>query len=371
MARKKNIVPAPSVNPSLAKIVPYPPGKPIEEVQREFGLDSVVKLASNENPLGPSPRAVKAMLAAATDMHRYPDGAGFYLKQAIADAIGVTPGEIMIGNGSDEILQLLALTYLGLKRGMVTSDYSFVRYRMAAELAGAPCVLAKMKKFSHDPAAIIAATGKNTAMICLDVPGNPTGTIMTKTQVGKVLRGVDPSTIVMLDQAYLEYAIDAQNFPDGLELRKKYPNLIVARTFSKAYGLAGLRVGYCVARPEIVADFERVRPPFNVNRMAQVAAIAALGEKAWVKRVVVTNGKERNKLSRGLEKLGLRPVESHTNFVLADCGRDGREVFQALLKLGVVVRPMPGLAGGTYIRISVGAPAENRKCLQALKELHL
>ena len=363
----KPTVPPPPCNRHIRKLMPYPPGKPIEEVQREFGLDSVVKLASNENPLGPSPRAVKAMHSAATEMHLYPDGAGFYLKQALADRLGVAPEEIILGNGSDEITTFLGQCYLGPRRGLVTSEYAFIRYKMAAEAAGAPTTVVKMKNMRHDLAAMAKAIDPRTAMICLDVPCNPTGCGLSSRTLIQFLNRVPSETIVLLDQAYHEYAAGTNSdCPDGLVLRDRFPNLVVARTFSKAYGLAGLRIGYAVARREIVGDLDRIRPPFNANRMAQAAALAALDDKAHLRRAIQANARGMKQLEEGFQALGLKSWPSQANFILVDVGGDGREVFHELLKLGVVTRPMAGYGLTRCLRISIGTAAENRRCLNAL-----
>lgn len=368
MPPKKMPIPPPEINLQLARLQAYPPGKPIEEVKREFGLDHVIKLASNENPLGPSPRALKAMAAVAGEMNLYPDGNAYYLRQAIAGKIGVDADEIILGNGSDEIALFLMLAYAGPRREVITSEYSFVRYRMEAELAGAPVTLIPMKEMRHDLKAIAAAVTPNTSIICLDVPCNPTGSGLSRRELTRFLDTLPQHIVVVLDQAYFEYAaaLDPE-FPDGLGLRSRRPNLVVTRTFSKAYGLAGLRLGYAVARPEIVRDINRIRPPFNTNRMAQAAGIAALADAAHLRRSTQTNRRGMEQLAKGFDKLGLRRWPSAANFILVDVGRGCHDVFIDLLKLGVVTRPMAGYNLPTCLRISVGTRAENAQCLAALK----
>ncbi|MCE5230496.1 histidinol-phosphate transaminase [bacterium] len=368
MSPKSVSVAPPALNPHLMKLQPYPPGKPIEEVKREFGLDEVIKLASNENPLGPSPRAMKAMAAVAAEMHLYPDGAAFYLRDALAKKLSVSPNELILGNGSDEIALLLMLAYAGPTREVITSQYSFIRYLMEAELAGAPVTLVPMRDMRHDLKAIAAAVNKRTAMICLDVPCNPTGSTLTKRELTRFLDAVPQDVIILLDQAYFEYAAALDpDFPDGTTLRARRPNLVVTRTFSKAYGLAGLRLGYAIARPEIVTDVNRIRPPFNANRMVQAAGIAALGDAAFLRRATESNRRGMAQMVKGLDKLGIRHWPSVANFILTDVGRDCREVFTELLKLGVVTRPMAGYGLATHLRISIGTRAENAKCLAAMK----
>jgi histidinol-phosphate aminotransferase len=358
--------PPPRLNPHLKRLIPYPPGRPIEEVQREFGLSDVVKLASNENPLGPSPHALKAMAKSAGKMHFYPDGNGFYLKQAIADRLGVPAECLTLGNGSDEITGFLAQAFLGPRRGLVTGNYAFVRYRMAAELVRAPVTLVPMKNMRHDVRAIARAVKSTTAMVCLDVPCNPTGGSLTTREVVWLLNRLPTRAILLLDQAYYEYCAAEPDYPDGVALRRDWPNLVVTRTFSKAYGLAGLRIGYALARPEIVTDLDRIRPPFNTNRMAQAAALAALADAPHIRRSVRVNDAGRRQLERGFDKLGVRRWPTHANFILCDVGRDGRRVFVELQKRGVIVRPMTGYGLTTCLRVSIGTTAENRKCLDAL-----
>lgn len=356
----------------LKELAAYPPGKPIEEVQREYGLDEVVKLASNENPLGPSPRALKAMAATQHEMNLYPDGGGYYLRQALAERLGVTPEEIVLGNGSDEITLFLALCYLGKGRSIVTSDLAFVRYRMAAQLTGARSILVPMKRFAHDTRALAAAVNRTTKILFVDNPCNPTGTMIGRTNLARLLREVPRRVLVVVDEAYYEYAREDPNYPDTLALRKKHPNLIVTRTFSKAYGLAGLRIGYGIAPAEVVRDLDRVRPPFNTNRMAQAAAAAALGDAAHLRRVVATNEQGKAYLAKEFSELGLRCVPTWGNFFLVDFGkrrRQGGEVYEALLRKGVIARPMAGYGLGGHLRITIGKPSENRKLIRALKSI--
>ena len=367
MVRRK--IAPPEINRHLKALQPYPPGKPIEEVQREYGLGSVIKLASNENPLGPSPRALRAMAKVADTMHQYPEGGGFYLKQGLARELGVKPEEIILGNGSDELIMFLGMAYLNRRRALITSNYAFVRYRMAADLVGARTDLVPMREMRHDLAGIAERIDERTGLIALDVPGNPTGTLVGRRALADFLDRVPPEIPVMLDQAYFEFAEDDRQFPNGLKLRRRHPNLIVLRTFSKAHGLAGLRIGYAVARPEIVQGVERIRPPFNVNRMAQAAALAALSDRAHLRRTMRINQRGLRTLAEGFERLGLNVWPSWTNFLLVQVPRDGREIFEALLREGVVTRPMAGYGLTACLRVSVGTPRENRRCLAAMKRV--
>lgn len=363
-------VASPELNAHVRGLAPYPPGKPIEEVQREFGLTDVVKLASNENPLGPSPRALEAARAAMGEAHLYPDGAAHSLRAELAARLGVAPEELVLGNGSDEITIFAALCFLGPGRSLVTSDYAFVRYRMAATLVGAESRLAPMRDFRHDPAAILDVIDDTTAMVCLDNPCNPTGTILTRAQVVDLLRRIPERVLVLLDEAYFEFARRDPDYPDGLTLRGERANLLVTRTFSKAYGLAGFRVGYGVTRREIARDMDRVRPPFNTGRVAQAAALAALDDAEHLRATTELNEAGRRQLEAGLRAMGLRPEPTHANFVFVDLsplGRGGAEFFDALQRRGVIVRPMGGYGLGGHVRISIGTEAENRRALEALE----
>lgn len=378
-----------TVNPPLLRhllsLQAYPPGKPIEEVQRETGLADVVKLASNENPLGPSPKAVAAMQAAAGEMNLYPDGGGFYLKRKLAAALtdalaartaspsaGVAPEEIVLGNGSDEITLFLALCYLEAGRSIVTSQYAFVRYRMAAQLAGAETKLVPMPDFRHDAAALAAAVDETTQLIFIDNPCNPTGAMMNAEELKSLLEAVPPRVLVVVDEAYYEFASDDEAYPDTLALREEFPNLIVTRTFSKAYGLAGLRIGYGIARPEVVRDLDRVRPPFNTNRMAQAAALAALDDTAHLERSLANNKKGMSYLADEFDSLGLTVVPSWGNFYLVDfssTGQSGAAIAEALMARGIIIRPMAGYGLTSHARISIGTAEENERLIAELGEV--
>jgi histidinol-phosphate aminotransferase len=350
----------------------YPPGKPIEEVQREFGLRNVVKLASNENPLGPSPRAIRAMLRSAKEMNLYPDGGGYYLRQAIGKRLRVSPEEIILGAGSDEITSLLAFCYLGPGRSIVTSEYSFVRYKMAAIQMNAETRIAPMEKLRHDPQALRWAVADSTVLMFIDNPGNPTGSMMTKRELAGLLDEIPPQILVVIDEAYYEFAAGDRNYPNSLALRKKHPNVIVTRTFSKAYGLAGVRVGYAIARREIVNDLDRVRSPFNANRMAQAAATAALEDELHLRRSVKNNDDGKRYLEKEYKALGLDYTPTWANFHLVNVepsGKTGAQICDELLRRGVIIRPMGGYGLPHYVRISIGTMQENRKLIRELREI--
>ncbi len=362
----------PPLRPHLKSLAPYLPGKPIEEVERELGLAGVIKLASNENPLGPSPKAVRAMADVLSEMNLYPDGGGYNLKRELARRLNVRPEEIILGNGSDEVTLFLALCYLGPGRSMVTSQYAFLRYEMAGRLAEAETRLVPMKDLRHDTRALAAAVDASTTLLFIDNPCNPTGTILRRSELARLARDLPSSLLIVLDEAYHEFAANDPDYPDGLALRRRHPNLIVTRTFSKAYGLAGLRIGYGVADPTVVADLERVRPPFNVNRIAQAAALAALGDRAHLRRSVLNNERGKRYLGVAFGRLGLAFTPTHANFFLVDFGSrglSGATVYERLLRRGVVVRPMGGYGLKSHVRVSIGAPEENRRLVAELKAL--
>jgi histidinol-phosphate aminotransferase len=304
-------------------------------------------------------------------MNLYPDGGAFYLARDLAKRLNVKPEEIIFGNGSDEITLFMALAFLAPGRNIVTSQYSFIRYRMAATLVGAKSKVIPMKDFRHDVSALARAVDKSTIALFIDNPCNPTGAMTTRAELTRLLKRIPKRAYVVLDEAYYEYACAHPKYPNTLALRKRHPNLIVTRTFSKAYGLAGLRIGYAVAPAEVVADLDRVRPPFNVNRIAQIAARAALRDRAHLRRGVSNNEKGKRFLTKAFRKLDLAVTPTWGNFILvgfAPVGLSGAEVYESLLRRGVIVRPMAGYGLPDHLRISIGTPKENRKLVHALIE---
>jgi histidinol-phosphate aminotransferase len=358
------------VPPYVASLTPYVPGKPIEEVEREYGVTDVAKLASNENALGPSRKAVEAAREACGKVHLYPDGSAFYLKNALAAKLGVTPAEVFVGNGSNELIELLVRTFVLDGEEVLTSAQSFIAYKLAANAHGRTLVEAPMKaRFHYDLDALKKLLGRKTKLVFLANPDNPTGTWFTEKDLIPFLDAAAKDTLVVLDEAYVEF-VDAPGFQDSLALRKKYPNLVVLRTFSKIYGLAGMRLGYGLARPDLVEYIDRVRAPFNVNLVAQAAGAAALGDDAHVEKSRALVQAERPLLAEGLAALGATVVPSQGNFILADFpGRPGKALFEELLREGVVVRPMGGYGFPTAQRITVGLRRENEKCLAALRKV--
>jgi histidinol-phosphate aminotransferase len=360
----------PLVPPYVASLTPYVPGKPIEEVEREYGVTNVAKLASNENALGPSPRALAAAREAAAKVNLYPDGSAFYLRSALAAKLGVEPKEVFVGNGSNELIELLVRSFVLEGEEVLTSAQSFIAYKLAAQAHGRTLVEAPMKaKFHYDLDALRKLLSRRTKVVFLANPDNPTGTWFTEQELLPFLDAVPKDTLVVLDEAYVEF-VDAPGFQDALALRRKYPNVVVLRTFSKIYGLAGLRLGYGLARPDVVEYIDRVRAPFNVNLVAQAAGVAAIDDAEHVERSRALVREERPFLAEGLKALGATVVPSQGNFVLADFpGRPGKELFEALLREGVVVRPMGGYGFASAQRITVGIRSENQKCLAALAKV--
>lgn len=352
------------VHPDIASLSPYVPGKPIEELQRELGLTRVIKLASNENPLGPSPKALSVLSESASTLHRYPDGGAYRLREALADRWKVTPDHVILGNGSDEILGLLARTFLSQGDEAVMADQTFVIYKMEVTAAhGKPAVI-PLKQWRHDLTAMADAITDRTRLLFVCNPNNPTGTMVTGTDVARLMERVPSHVIVVFDEAYYEYVRSPQ-FPESMAYVKQGRNVIVLRTFSKIYGLAGLRIGYGITTPEITNFLNRVRPPFNANSLAQRAALAALGDDEHVARSRTVNGAGMGQMTAGLKALGFEAVPSEANFLYFDVGREGRGVFEGLLREGVIVRHIEG----PMLRVTIGLEEENQAFLEALKRV--
>lgn len=352
-------------------ISPYVAGKPIAEVAREFGLDEagIVKLASNENPLGMPESARRAVAAAAADLGRYPDANGFELKAALSARFGVPADWLTLGNGSNDILELAAHALVQPGEAIVYAEYSFAVYALATQEVGARAIEVRARDYGHDLDAMAAAITADTRLVFIANPNNPTGTFLPAGQIAAFLAKVPSHVVVVLDEAYNEYLEPAQQY-DSIEWVRRYPNLLVSRTFSKAYGLAGLRVGYAVAQPALTDLLNRIRQPFNVNSLAQAAAIAALGDAAFLRESAELNRAGKAQLAGAFERLGLEYVPSSGNFVLVRVGDDdeaGNRVNLALLKQGVIVRPVGGYKLPRWLRITVGLPEENAACIAALE----
>jgi len=356
------------VLPSVAAIAPYEPGKPPEELQRELGISESIKLASNENPLGPSPRAVEAIKAALSELNRYPDGANFELRRKIAEHHKLPVTHIFAAGGSVEVINLLAFLFLRPGLNSVFSDHSFAIYPLATAAAGGSAKIAATSDgYAHDLEAIAAQIDANTRLVFLGNPNNPTGTIYRRAEWKRFLGRVPERVVVVADEAYFEFVRDG-GYPDSLEDHDEHRLLVTLRTFSKIFGLAGLRAGYAVARPEIIRLLNNVRQPFNVTSLAQVAVIAAMDDRAHVAQTLRVNAEGMDYLESEFRRLGIPFVPSHANFLLADVG-DGRAVYDELLRKGVIVRPMHGYGYPRHVRISVGLPEENRKLVAALAEV--
>jgi histidinol-phosphate aminotransferase len=347
-------------------IAPYRAGKPISEVAREYGLNEadIVKLASNENPLGMPESARQAMMAAASELGRYPDANGFDLKAALSHRLGMPVDWITLGNGSNDILELVSQAFLKPGSSAVYSQHSFAVYELATQARGARAIVVPARDYGHDLTAMRAAIAPDTRVVFVANPNNPTGTFLPGPALEAFLSTVPPEVVVVLDEAYNEY-LDPQDRYDALPWVRRFPNLVLSRTFSKAYGLAGLRIGYSVSSPAITDLLNRVRQPFNVNSIAQAAAVAALADTDFLERSRALNAQGRARLSQAFEALGLRYLPSYGNFVLVEVG-DAAAVNEALLRAGVIVRPVGNYGLPTWLRISVGLPEENERFLAAL-----
>jgi histidinol-phosphate aminotransferase len=353
-------------NTHILGIAPYEPGKPIEELEREYGLHDVIKLASNENPLPPSARVQKAIADALPHLNRYPDGSGFYLRQALAKKHGVTQEQIVIGNGSNELIELAVRTFLKPGDEAVVPHPSFVVYPMIVQASGGIRVMVMLKDYRLDLEAMARAITPMTKMVFIANPNNPTATIVTRDEVEAFMARVPERTIVIFDEAYIEFAM-GPDFPDGLEYVKQGRKVIVLRTFSKAASLAGLRIGYGVADADAISLMNRIRAPFNVNALGQVAALAALEDEGHVLECVRMIEAGRHYLYDEFNALGIRYAPSRANFILVDVGRSASDIYQRLLKEGVIVRPMTSFGMESALRITVGTPEENRRLIKALR----
>jgi len=356
------------INPNIAGLTPYRPGKPVDELTRELGITDVIKLASNENPRGPGGVVLDAIRAASTSLSRYPDGNGFLLKQALADRLGVGVENITLGNGSNDVLDLLARAAIGPGAAGIIADHAFVVYSLAVTIAGGRLVKVPARNFGADLDAMLAAVTPDTAIVFLANPNNPTGTWVTEAELVRFLDALPAHVWMVLDEAYFEY-VDAPGYPDGVKLLERYPNLVVTRTFSKIHGLAALRVGYAVSSPQAADLINRVRQPFNVNALGLAAAVAALGDTTYMNESRELNRAGLAAMAAGLERLGLAYIPSVGNFIAFEPGRDPASVYQALLREGVIVRPIGeyGLAG--HLRVTVGLPAETERFLSALERV--
>jgi histidinol-phosphate aminotransferase len=357
--------------PAVQKIAPYVPGKPIEELEREYGVANIVKLASNENPLGPGPLAVEAIENAAREIGLYPDGNGFELKQALARRHGCDLTCITLGNGSNDVLALLAQAYLTADTEAVYSEYSFAVYPIVVQATGAvsrvaPALsdTAKMP-LGHDLDAMRQLVGAKTRLVFVANPNNPTGTWVDTQPLRDFIASIPQTSLVILDEAYIEYATDAL-FPDSSKWLREFPNLVVTRTFSKAFGLAGARVGFALSNPDVADMLNRVRQPFNVSSLALSAACAALRDTQHLEKSVAMNRQGLDQLAHGFDAMGIRRYPSAGNFVLIDCAQPAAPLYEALLRAGIIVRPVANYGLPNHLRITIGTREQNERLLAAL-----
>ncbi|RLK48697.1 histidinol-phosphate aminotransferase [Alkalispirillum mobile] len=357
-------------------LAPYEPGKPISELRREYGVSDVIKLASNESPLGPSPKALAAAREAVAEVHRYPDGNAFELKARLAAQHGVAPECITLGNGSNDVLALIAQAFLGPDRESVFSRHAFAVYPIVTQAAGAVARVAPAlggdsgQPHGHDLAAMQGLIGERTRVVFVANPNNPTGTWVGEGALRRFIEQVPTDVLVVVDEAYFEYARAlSDDIPDASRWLDEFPNLIVSRTFSKAYGLAGLRVGYALSHPDVADLLNRVRQPFNCNGVAQAAALAALDDAAHLERSIALNTEQLRLMEQELQRMGLAALPSAGNFLCFDVGGGAQSVNEGLLRAGVIVRPVGGYELPGYLRVSVGLPEENRRFLDTLDQL--
>jgi histidinol-phosphate aminotransferase len=352
--------------PGIENLKPYVPGKPVSELERELGITDSIKLASNENPLGPSPKVQAALTAQYAELTRYPDGGAYALREALATKHQVDANCVTIGNGSNDVLDMVARVFLYPGRESLFSQHAFAVYPLSSMAVGATLKMAPAKNFGHDLAAMQGMVNENTGVVWIANPNNPTGTWLTHDELYAFVKSIPAKVIVVIDEAYFEYVHEA-DYPDASQWLGEFPNLLVTRTFSKAYGLASLRIGYGLSHPDVADLLNRVRQPFNANSFAQAAALAALQDQDYLQKSVALNDAGLKQLSDGFERLGLAYIPSVGNFISVDVGRPAAEVDQALLKQGVITRPVENYGLPNTLRISVGLEQENARCLQALE----
>jgi len=356
------------IRKNILNVSPYIAGKPIEETKRESGLKEVIKLASNENPLGPSPKAMEAIKRSAYKVNRYPDSQSFYLKKKLARQLNLEQSNIILGNGSDELIDIVIKTCVEEDESILTSDSTFLEYEIIAGVIGRKIVTVPLKYFKYDLEAMKKKISPKTKLVFIANPNNPTGTYVTKYELEDFIRSIPEETILVMDEAYDTF-IDVDDFPKTLKYLRANRNVIVLRTFSKAYGLAGLRIGYAIAPAGIASYMERVRQPFNINLLAQDAALAALDDTSFLRKTkkAVLEGKQY--LYETLSSMGIAYVPSVTNFILINAGRDGQTLFKDMLKYGVIIRDMKQYGLKNFIRVTIGTRKENERFIKVLKKV--
>ena len=354
--------------PGITELSPYQPGKPVEELERELGIVDIIKLASNENPLGPSRLVTESIFGQLAALARYPDGSAYKLKDKLQAKLGIDPAMVTVGNGSNDVLELVARVFLGPGLESIVSEHSFVVYPLVTKSLGAELTVIPAIDFGQDLEATRAAISDRTRVVFIANPNNPTGTWVDKKSLLKFLDAVPEEVLIVLDEAYAEYVAEP-DYPNGLDLVDDYPNLIVTRTFSKAYGLAGLRMGYSVSHPDIADLMNRVRQPFNVNAMSLAAALVALDDEAYLKESVRVNNEGMKMLTEACDQLGLGYIPSVGNFLTIDFGCDAMPIYDGLLQEGVIVRPIGVYGLPNHLRVTVGLPLENKRFIDSLKKL--
>ena len=363
-------MPIPSLtNPALKDLPVYQPGRPIEEVARELGVsaDGIIKLASNENPLGPSPAALAAMERVLKHLHLYPDGNAFYLKQRLAQKLGVGPEHIILGNGSNEIIEFVGHALMRAGTDVVVSQYCFAIYPIVTHLFGANLIVVPARHYGHDLPAMLKALTPKTKVMFVANPNNPTGTLAPRGDVVPIVAEVPDDLLLVMDEAYIDFLEEPVDLLPLIRAGSK-PNLLLMRTFSKIFGLAGLRLGYGIGHPELIAALEKVRQPFNINSIAQAGALAALDDQGHLARTRANNALGLDYLQDSFRSLSLEFIPSYANFVLVRVG-DGQRVFEEMQKLGVITRPMGGYQLPEWIRVTVGTPEQNTRCIAGLKKV--
>lgn len=355
-------------NNYISDLIPYQPGKPIEELERELGITSAIKLASNENALGPSPKAMAAAQNALSKSHFYPDGGCFLLKQTLAQFLQVETNQLTIGNGSENILEIIMKSYLSDGDAAIISQYAFLTIPLLIKSHGGEIIKIPAHQFGHDIRRMINAITDKTRVIFIVNPNNPTGTYNTHDELKLLLESLSPKILVVIDEAYREY-IDQSDYPDSLKLLKKHPNLLITRTFSKVYGLAALRLGYAISSPEIADILNRARLPFNVNSIAAIAAEAAIHDQDHVQRTVTMNNEGMQQLESALKKIQIDYIPSLGNFITIDIKANAADIYQKLLLQGIIVRPLAPYELTTHLRVTIGTTDQNERFLNALQSV--
>jgi histidinol-phosphate aminotransferase len=353
-----------TVSENIKNITPYSPGKPIEELERELGIQGSIKLASNENPIGPSLRALTAIKKAVSGLSRYPDGSGYYLSQALAKKYGVELSQIVLGNGSNELIELAVRTFVQQGDEVISADPSFVVYKMITQAAGGVNVIVPLKENRHDLEAMAGRITPKTKIIFIANPNNPTGTMNTAAEMEHFMGRVPDNVIIAVDEAYCEY-VTRSDYPDSLDYLKAGRTVLALRTFSKIYGLAGLRIGYGITTPELTELMNKVRQPFNTNSLGQIGALAALSDRKHVEMSIALNNEGKQFLYQSFGQLGVSYIPTETNFIMFETQLDGRELYNALLQKGVIIRPM----GGKRLRVTIGLPEENKRFAAELEQI--